>query len=77
MNLRSRFPGARGACNDPTDLAQRTQIQPVVPAHIEGAVNAGNARRQQLGISDGLLRISVGIEDSKDIVNDIEQALEA
>ncbi len=33
-------------------------------------------RRSELGISDGLVRISVGIEDINDIVADIEQALE-
>jgi len=33
-------------------------------------------RRADLGISDGLVRISVGIEDIKDIIADIEQALE-
>ncbi|HXH69908.1 MAG TPA: PLP-dependent aspartate aminotransferase family protein, partial [Pyrinomonadaceae bacterium] len=33
-------------------------------------------RRADLGISDGLVRISVGIEDTKDIIADIEQALE-
>jgi len=32
-------------------------------------------RRADLGISDGLVRISVGIEDVKDIIMDIEQAL--
>ena len=32
-------------------------------------------RRRDLGISDGLVRISVGIEDVKDIIADIEQAL--
>lgn len=31
--------------------------------------------RRDLGISDGLVRISVGIEDVKDIIADIEQAL--
>ncbi|MDQ3653202.1 MAG: PLP-dependent aspartate aminotransferase family protein [Acidobacteriota bacterium] len=35
------------------------------------------ARRRQLGIADGIVRISVGIEDVTDIINDIEQALEA
>jgi cystathionine gamma-synthase len=35
------------------------------------------ARRQQFGISDGLVRISVGIEDVEDIARDIERALEA
>ena len=33
------------------------------------------ARRQELGILDGLVRISVGIEKSDDIIEDIEQAL--
>jgi cystathionine beta-lyase/cystathionine gamma-synthase len=33
------------------------------------------ARRQELGISDGLIRISVGIENVKDIIADIDQAL--
>ena len=35
------------------------------------------ARRQQLGITDGLVRISVGIENVNDIIADIEQAFEA
>jgi len=34
------------------------------------------ARRRQLGIDDGLVRISVGIENVEDIARDIEQALE-
>lgn len=33
-------------------------------------------RRSDLGISDGLVRISAGIEDISDIIADIEQALE-
>ena len=33
------------------------------------------ARRRELGVSDGLVRISVGIEKVEDIVADIEQAL--
>ena len=32
-------------------------------------------KRATLGISEGLVRISVGIEDVQDIINDIEQAL--
>lgn len=35
------------------------------------------ARRQELGIVDGLVRISVGIESIDDIIADIEQALVA
>jgi cystathionine gamma-lyase/cystathionine beta-lyase/cystathionine gamma-lyase/homocysteine desulfhydrase len=33
-------------------------------------------RRQQIGITDGLVRISVGIEDIEDLVADISQALD-
>jgi cystathionine beta-lyase/cystathionine gamma-synthase len=33
--------------------------------------------RRAAGIADGLVRVSVGIEDVEDIVADIEQALES
>ena len=33
------------------------------------------AQRQRLGIRDGLVRISVGIEDVRDLIEDIDQAL--
>jgi cystathionine beta-lyase/cystathionine gamma-synthase len=33
------------------------------------------ARRKELGISDGLVRISVGIESIDDVLADIKQAL--
>jgi cystathionine gamma-lyase/homocysteine desulfhydrase len=32
-------------------------------------------RRAELGITDGLIRISVGIEDVQDLIDDLEQAL--
>jgi cystathionine gamma-lyase len=32
--------------------------------------------REMLGISDGLIRLSVGIEDAQDLVDDLKQALE-
>ncbi len=32
--------------------------------------------REQAGITDGLIRISVGIEDAGDLINDLKQALE-
>jgi cystathionine gamma-synthase/methionine-gamma-lyase len=35
------------------------------------------ARRQKLGITDGLVRISLGIEDINDIIADVRQALAA
>jgi cystathionine beta-lyase/cystathionine gamma-synthase len=34
------------------------------------------AMRRQVGISDGLIRCSVGLEDARDLVRDLEQALE-
>ena len=34
-------------------------------------------RREELGITDGLIRISVGIEDVDDLLHDIEQGLDA
>jgi cystathionine beta-lyase/cystathionine gamma-synthase len=34
-----------------------------------------NAQRAELGITDNLLRLSVGIEDADDIIADIDQAL--
>ncbi|MFS0638837.1 bifunctional cystathionine gamma-lyase/homocysteine desulfhydrase [Mesobacillus foraminis] len=34
------------------------------------------ARRKELGITDGLIRLSVGIEDIEDLIGDLTQALE-
>jgi len=34
------------------------------------------ADRQRLGISDGLLRLSVGIESTEDLIEDFARALE-
>ena len=33
------------------------------------------AMRRQVGIQDGLIRLSVGLEDPKDLIKDLEQAL--
>jgi cystathionine gamma-synthase/methionine-gamma-lyase len=33
------------------------------------------AERAAIGISDGLVRLSAGIEDRKDLISDLEQAL--
>jgi len=44
---------------------------PVVTSHAK--ISA--AERVELGITDSLLRLSVGIEDPDDILADIEQAL--
>lgn len=34
-------------------------------------------QRKTLGISDNLIRLSVGLEDSEDLIADLEQALKA
>jgi cystathionine gamma-lyase len=34
-------------------------------------------QRKELGIDDGLIRLSVGLEDQSDLVNDLKQALDA
>jgi cystathionine beta-lyase len=33
------------------------------------------AEREKSGVVDGLIRLSVGIEDSKDLIQDLKQAL--
>lgn len=48
-------------------------LHPATASHRE----LSPARRQAWGITDGLIRISVGIEAVDDIIADIEQALEA
>ena len=45
-----------------------------VPAQMTHASIPAN-RRQELGIVDGLVRISVGIEDVEDLLEDLEQGL--
>ena len=35
------------------------------------------AMREEMGLSDGLVRLSVGIEDTEDLIADLEQALQA
>ncbi len=35
-----------------------------------------NEQRAELGISDGLVRISIGLEDENDLIDDIQQALD-
>lgn len=37
----------------------------------------GEAGRKKIGLTDGMVRISVGIEDVEDIIGDLDQALEA
>ena len=50
---------------------ETTICQPVATSHQKMSA----AERQRLGITDGLLRLSVGIEDAEDIAADLLQAL--
>ncbi|HEY5074729.1 MAG TPA: PLP-dependent aspartate aminotransferase family protein [Pyrinomonadaceae bacterium] len=70
-----RFMNALKLCVRSTSLGDvfTSVLHPPTASHRD----LSPARRQQLGISDGLVRISVGIESIKDIIADIEQALEA
>ncbi|MBV8881321.1 MAG: PLP-dependent transferase, partial [Planctomycetaceae bacterium] len=45
--------------------------QPATMTH--ASVDA--AMRRQVGIQDGLIRLSVGLEDPRDLIKDLEQAL--
>jgi cystathionine beta-lyase len=50
---------------------ETTICQPVATSHQK----VSEEERQRLGITDGLLRLSVGIEDAEDISDDLLQAL--
>jgi cystathionine gamma-synthase len=47
--------------------------QPAVMSYYEMTTE----QREAIGIADGLVRLSVGIEETADIIADIEQALSA
>jgi cystathionine beta-lyase/cystathionine gamma-synthase len=70
-----RFMDALSLCVRSTSLGDvfTGVLHPATASHREVAPK----RRLELGISEGLVRISVGIEDVTDIIDDIEQALEA
>jgi cystathionine gamma-synthase len=70
-----RFMNALQLCVRSTSLGDvfTSALHPATASHRDILP----ARRQELGIVDGLVRISVGIESIDDIVADIEQALAA
>jgi cystathionine beta-lyase/cystathionine gamma-synthase len=69
-----RFMNALKLCVRSTSLGDvfTSVLHPATASHRD----LSGSRRQQLGITDGLVRISVGIEKVDDIIADIEQALE-
>src|SRR6476619_329512 len=70
-----RFMDALKLCVRSTSLGDvfTSALHPATASHRD----LSPARRRELGISDGLIRISVGIESVKDIIADIDQALTA
>jgi cystathionine gamma-synthase/methionine-gamma-lyase len=70
-----RFMDALKLCIRSTSLGDvfTSVLHPATASHRD----LSPARRQQLGITDGLVRISVGIESVNDIIADIDQALAA
>ena len=50
---------------------ETTLCQPVATSHQK----VSEAERQRLGITDRLMRLSVGIEDAEDVAADLLQAL--
>jgi cystathionine beta-lyase/cystathionine gamma-synthase len=70
-----RFMDALKLCIRSTSLGDvfTSMLHPASASHRDLPI----ARRTELGITEGLIRISVGIENINDIVADIEQALSA
>jgi cystathionine gamma-synthase/methionine-gamma-lyase len=68
-----RFMDALKLCIRSTSLGDvfSSALHPATASHRD----LSPARRRELGISDGLIRISVGIENVQDIIADIDQAL--
>ncbi len=68
-----RFVNALQLCLKATSLGdvQTLVLYPAISSHRD----LSPALRQQLGIGDNLLRLSVGIEDADDIIADLDQAL--
>jgi cystathionine gamma-synthase/methionine-gamma-lyase len=68
-----RFMDALKMCARATSLGDvfTTVLHPATASHRD----VPPARRQKLGVTDGLVRISAGIEDVNDILADLEQAL--
>ncbi|OGR01660.1 MAG: cystathionine beta-lyase [Deltaproteobacteria bacterium RIFOXYD12_FULL_50_9] len=50
---------------------ETTICEPAVTSHAKMSA----AERQRIGITDGLLRLSVGIEQADDLIEDLEQAM--
>jgi cystathionine beta-lyase/cystathionine gamma-synthase len=77
----------KGPASAADEFASRVRIPAVAPSlggvqtlltrpAITSHAGLERAERQRLGVSDGLLRLSVGIESTEDLLTDLAQALE-
>jgi cystathionine gamma-synthase/methionine-gamma-lyase len=68
-----RFMEALELCLPATTLGDiySLVLHPATSSHR----SLSQGERRQVGISDGLVRLSLGIEDTQDIIADLEQAL--
>ena len=72
--LRSRFlAGAEAGTR--RHVARRPRDARVPPRHVDARQPVAARRRRSAGVTDGLLRISVGLEDPADLLADVAQAL--
>jgi methionine-gamma-lyase len=81
FELKGGFEAVRSLCNaleiiTPTVSLGETDTIISHPAS-SSHVGMSPGKRLELGITDGLVRLSVGIEDADDLVEDLKQALEA
>ncbi len=72
-NAATKFMNALQMCTQATSLGTVDTLisHPASTSH----VSVAKEEREKFGITDGLIRLSVGIENIEDILNDFEQAL--
>ena len=60
------------------DISESMQIEDFSPNRLESAKNVDVSieTKVKIGMGESLVRLSIGIEDSNDLINDIRQALE-
>jgi len=75
LDAASRFMSALKvfACAESLGGVESLANHPAIMTH----ASVPRERREKLGIVDGLVRLSVGIEDADDLIADLEQALRA
>lgn len=61
------------ACAESLGAVESLANHPAIMTH----ASVPKEQREKLGITDGLVRLSIGIEDSEDLVEDLDQALKA